>query len=198
MKRFASLAHPVSILILTWNSAAYLPRCLASLSQQTYKDFEVIVVDNGSTDGALDGVGSRWPRLTLHVERLVENRGFSAANNLGARLVQGHWLALLNSDAFPDPDWLEKLLQRRSATRNSLFSLPGNFKLTRRICWMAPEMQFTSVVWPGVGTPVSRLLDLDWKPKRCSAHVPRLRCIRAGRSCKWAGLTRIFLVTMRM
>lgn len=69
------------------------------------------MVDNGSTDGALDGVGSRWPRLTLHVERLVENRGFAAANNLGARLVQGHWLALLNSDAFPDPDWLEKLLQ---------------------------------------------------------------------------------------
>jgi GT2 family glycosyltransferase len=45
------------------------------------------------------------------MERLGENRGFAAANNLGARLARGHWLALLNTDAFPDPGWLEKLIQ---------------------------------------------------------------------------------------
>ena len=100
MKRFASLAHPVSILILTWNSAAYLPRCLASLSQQTYKDFEVIVVDNGSTDGSLDGVESRWPELTLCIEKLDENKGFATANNLRAHLAQSKWLALLIVDHF--------------------------------------------------------------------------------------------------
>ena len=86
-------------------------QCLDRLAQQTFKDFEVVLVDSGSTDGSLDGVESRWPGLTLRVKRLGENRGFAAANNLGARLARGQWLALLNSDAFPDADWLEKLLK---------------------------------------------------------------------------------------
>ena len=101
----------ISVIIVSWNSAAYIFRCLNSLVEQTFTDFEVVLVDNGSTDGCLDGVESRWPGLTLRVERLEENRGFAAANNLGARLARGEWLALLNTDAFPDPDWLEKLLQ---------------------------------------------------------------------------------------
>lgn len=100
----------VSIIITTWNSESVIPRCLDSLVQQTFRDFEVIVVDNGSMDGSLVGLESRWPGLTLRVERLEENRGFAAANNIGARLARGQWLALLNSDAFPAPDWLEKLL----------------------------------------------------------------------------------------
>jgi len=101
----------ISVILVTWNSAVHMPRCLDCLAAQTLKDFEVVLVDNGSTDGSLDRLESRWPGLTLRMERLGENRGFAAANNLGARLARGHWLALLNTDAFPDPGWLEKLLQ---------------------------------------------------------------------------------------
>ena len=101
----------ISVILVTWNSAVHMPHCLDCLAAQTLKDFEVVLVDNGSTDGSLDGLESRWPGLTLRMKRLDENRGFAAANNLGARLARGHWLALLNTDAFPDPGWLEKLLQ---------------------------------------------------------------------------------------
>jgi GT2 family glycosyltransferase len=63
------------------------------LAAQTLKDFEVVLIDNGSTDGSLDGIESHWPGLPLRVERLGENRGFAVANNLGARLAYGQWLA---------------------------------------------------------------------------------------------------------
>lgn len=102
---------PVSVAILCWNSAALLPRCLDSLSAQTFTDFEVLIVDNGSTDGGVDGLAARYPRLRLQVEKLGANRGFAAANNIAARLAGGQWLALLNPDAFPEPDWLAELVQ---------------------------------------------------------------------------------------
>jgi GT2 family glycosyltransferase len=101
---------------------------------QTLKDFEVVLVDNGSTDDSLDGLESRWPGLTLRIERLDDNRGFAAANNLGARLARGHWLALLNTDAFPDPGWLEKLF--RAAERHPGFS----FFASRQLQAEAPHL----------------------------------------------------------
>ena len=78
---------------------------------QTKKNFEVILVDNGSTDGSVDEPLDNYPNLDLQIERLNNNLGFAAANNIGARLARGKWLALLNADAFPQSDWLEKLLQ---------------------------------------------------------------------------------------
>lgn len=100
----------ISVIIVSWNSAEYLPHCLDSLSQQTLQDFEVILVDNGSLDGGTDHLEQAYPHLDLHIERLESNLGFAIANNLGARMARGKWLALLNADAFPESDWLEKLL----------------------------------------------------------------------------------------
>ena len=99
----------VTIAIVCWNSAAYLPHCLDSLSKQTFSDFEVVLVDNGSTDGGVDGIAEEFPELQLRIEKLMSNRGFAVANNIAARLARGEWLALLNSDAFPEPDWLQRL-----------------------------------------------------------------------------------------
>jgi GT2 family glycosyltransferase len=100
----------VSIIVATWNSESVIPRCLDSLVQQTFRDFEVIVVDNGSSDGTIEYLQEKLPGLAIQVESLDSNRGFAAANNIGARIARGQWLAMLNSDAFPAPDWLEKLL----------------------------------------------------------------------------------------
>jgi GT2 family glycosyltransferase len=100
----------ISVIIVTWNSEAYLSRCLECLAAQTINTFEVIIIDNGSNDGCVDAVESLWPALSFQIKRLGENKGYTAANNLGARLARGQWLALLNSDAFPEPHWLEELL----------------------------------------------------------------------------------------
>jgi GT2 family glycosyltransferase len=70
-----------------------------------------VIIDNGSTDSGLLDLNRKYPELDLSIKHLESNQGFAVANNIGVRLAHGKWLALLNSDAFPEPDWLEKLLQ---------------------------------------------------------------------------------------
>lgn len=102
-------AHPaVRVIIVNYNGGAYLAHCLRALAAQTHHDFEAVVVDNGSTDGSMEAVPTDDARFTSMP--LAENTGFAAANNRGAAGAQTPWLALLNPDAFPEPDWLENLL----------------------------------------------------------------------------------------
>lgn len=101
----------VSVVITIWNSGKVISQCLESLTRQTCKDFEIIIIDNASSDGGVDNFQEKFPTLNFQIKKLERNSGFTCANNLGARLARGHWLALLNADAFPEPDWLEKLLQ---------------------------------------------------------------------------------------
>ncbi len=108
----------VSVIIVNWNGRKVLNRCLTAIAAQDFKDFEVIVIDNGSTDGSVDGLEVDWP--DTRVIPLKENRGFAAANNLGAELAQGTWIALLNNDAFPSPGWLDALVS--AAAKNPEFT----------------------------------------------------------------------------
>ena len=112
----------VSILIVTWNSSVYVLRCLSSVEHQTYKNFEIIIIDNGSTDGCIDGIQEKHPNLEIHIKKLNKNTGFTVANNIGARIARGKWLALLNADAFPEPDWLENLLKAAKRYPNAFFA----------------------------------------------------------------------------
>ena len=99
----------VSVIIVNWNGEAVLPHCLQALSKQTYPNYELIVVDNGSKDQSWVGLEKQWPGIK--VIRFPENKGFAVANNEGVRQARGEWIALLNSDAFPEPDWLNILLE---------------------------------------------------------------------------------------
>lgn len=108
----------VSIIVVNWNGAAFLPRCLEAITAQTHQDYEIIVIDNASQDGSADGLLACWPGVRF--VRLEANTGFAVANNLGARLARGQWLALVNNDAFPYPDWLENLI--RAAKEHPQFS----------------------------------------------------------------------------
>ncbi|GAB4405218.1 MAG: glycosyltransferase family 2 protein [Anaerolineales bacterium] len=110
----------LSIVIITWNSSAHILRCLDCLRAQTVQNFEIVIVDNGSTDNTLDTVRAHCAHLDVIIEKAERNLGFAAGNNLGARLAGGNWLALLNADAFPEPDWLEKLLE--AAEQHTTFS----------------------------------------------------------------------------
>jgi glycosyltransferase involved in cell wall biosynthesis len=74
----------VSVVITPWNSHSYLPRCLEHLAAQSFQGFEIIVVDNGSTDGSLDGLESKWPGLKFNIQYLEKNKGYAVANNCGA------------------------------------------------------------------------------------------------------------------
>lgn len=105
-----SPAPLISIILIVWNSSVHLPRCLLSLRKQTNRNFEIIIVDNGSIDGSVDDVEKEWGDLLLTVERRKTNLGFAVANNIGSRLARGKWVIMLNADAFPEPCWLENLL----------------------------------------------------------------------------------------
>ncbi|MFZ0268057.1 glycosyltransferase family 2 protein [Caulobacter sp.] len=103
----------ISVIIVAYQSGPTLARCLSHLRAQTFTDFEVLVVDNASTDGAPQAVAAGDPDVCL-IEPGV-NLGFAAGNNLGARQARGRWLALLNPDAFARPDWLEQLVAAAEA-----------------------------------------------------------------------------------
>jgi GT2 family glycosyltransferase len=124
----------ISVIIVCWNSAAYLPHCLDSLSAQTNQNFEVIIVDNDSKDNSVLKLNENYPNLNLRVEILESNKGFAVANNVGARLARGRWLALLNADAFPEPDWLEQLME--AIDKNPEFT----FFASRQIQANAPDL----------------------------------------------------------
>ncbi len=99
----------VAVLIVNFNSGGLLAECLRHLQRQTVPAQRIIVVDNASQDQSLTQALAVDP--TLAIIRLQQNLGFAAANNLAARQAEGvEWLALLNPDAFPAPDWLERLL----------------------------------------------------------------------------------------
>jgi GT2 family glycosyltransferase len=97
-----------AVVVTNWNGRTDLERCLPSLRAQTYKDFEVIVVDNGSTDGSLELLEAEFPEV--HVIPLGENRGFATANNIGIRESNAEYIALLNNDTQVDPAWLAELV----------------------------------------------------------------------------------------
>lgn len=99
----------VAVLIVNYNSGTLLSRSLEALSRQTVRDFRVVVVDNASSDGSADGIDERYSNVTL--VRAGSNLGFAAGNNLALKHAgSAEWIALLNPDAFPEPDWLEKLV----------------------------------------------------------------------------------------
>lgn len=102
-------AEDVSVVIVTHQSAATLGRCLHALRAQTVRGFETILLDNGSTDGAPQAAAAADPGLVLLAQG--ENLGFAAGNNRAAERAKGRWLVLLNPDAYPEPCWLEALLE---------------------------------------------------------------------------------------
>jgi GT2 family glycosyltransferase len=128
-------APTVSVILLVWNNHEHLRACLRALQAQTVRDFEIILVDNGSAEAdALNAICQAHPTLRITARRLETNTGFAAGNNAGARLAQGTWLALLNVDAFPQPDWLETLL--RAAEENPDYAC----FTSRQIQFYAPSL----------------------------------------------------------
>jgi GT2 family glycosyltransferase len=99
----------VSVIIVNLNRRELLGRCLESLWRQTFVNFEVIVVENGSSDGSLDFLQSiREPRL--RIVPLPANRGFAGGCNAGIARAEGRFIATLNNDAEADSHWLQELV----------------------------------------------------------------------------------------
>lgn len=101
-------APRVSFIVVNYNGGDMLGRCLASIGAQTLRDFELIVVDNGSSDGSHERIDRSDPRL--HCLRFEENLGFAEANNRALTRCRGQYVALVNNDVTLHPDWSAALV----------------------------------------------------------------------------------------
>jgi GT2 family glycosyltransferase len=97
----------VSIVVVNWNRKDLLRACLTSLRAQTGVQAELLVVDNGSTDGSAEMIEHEFSEVRLI--RNAENRGFCAANNQGIAAARGAFIAILNNDAEAAAGWLAAL-----------------------------------------------------------------------------------------
>ncbi len=99
----------LSVVVVNWNSKNELEACLASLQVQTHSELEVVVVDNGSTDGSVQMVRERFPAVNLLAES--DNLGFAEGCNRGIAVCAAPWIALLNNDAVADSRWAEEFVR---------------------------------------------------------------------------------------
>jgi GT2 family glycosyltransferase len=103
----------VSVVIVTYQSGPTLGRCLAALRAQTVQGFEVILSDNASRDGAPQAAAAEAPFIVLAENG--SNLGFAAGNNRAAERAKRRWLVMLNPDAYPEPGFIEALVDAAGA-----------------------------------------------------------------------------------
>jgi len=102
----------ISVIVLNWNGLGLLDECFESLAAQTWQNKEFILVDNGSTDGSRELLVAWANRLpNAQTILLSTNTGFCKGNNIAFARARGEWIALFNSDAIAEPDWLVELVR---------------------------------------------------------------------------------------
>lgn len=121
------MAADVTIIIPNWNGAERLALLLPALARQTVPRSRVLVVDNGSRDGSA-AIAEDFGASCL---RLDSNQGFAAAVNLGIKNSASDWVAVVNNDVEPEPDWLERLLSAAESTR-------AHYAAGRLMSWSDP------------------------------------------------------------
>ncbi len=103
---------PVIAVVLTWNSYGDTVRCIESLKKATYPSLDIVLVDNGSTDGSPEILSGNFPDIPLL--KLPSNKGYGAGNNAGIRFATGkgyNYILILNNDVVVDPEFLEPMVQ---------------------------------------------------------------------------------------
>ena len=99
----------VSIIIVNWNGKHWLPGCFNSLARQDWKNYEIIFVDNASTDGSVAWMKKHYSKTKILINK--ENLGFADANNVGFRKARGKYILFLNNDTRVTKTFLSMLVQ---------------------------------------------------------------------------------------
>src|SRR4051794_8543675 len=107
------MSEPVTVVVPAWNGERWLPGLFASLRAQTQAPAEVIVVDNGSSDGTLAWLAREAPEARVLAQG--RNTGFAVAANRGLLAARTEFVALLNTDVELAPDWVQVMAQRLEA-----------------------------------------------------------------------------------
>jgi succinoglycan biosynthesis protein ExoO len=111
----------VSVILPAYNSEQYITKAILSLLKQTYQNFEVIIVDDGSTD-ATAKIAANLADDRFKIIRKRRNQGVAAARNTALKIARGKWITLLDADDWYAPERLEKLLQVAHNNRADLIA----------------------------------------------------------------------------
>jgi GT2 family glycosyltransferase len=114
----------VTIILPNWNGARWLPGCLRGLAEQTFRDFDVMLVDNCSADDSIRLAKEYYP--SIHILPLSANYGFSVACNRGVMESRSAYVAFLNTDTAPQPHWLERLVSALDQSPPSVGAVTSN------------------------------------------------------------------------
>ena len=103
------ISQRFTVIIVNYNGKTLLEKCLESLFKVNYDNFEVILVDNNSTDETVDFITKNYPSIILI--KLDSNKGFAEPNNIGAKIAKGEHLLFLNNDTIVTPNFISELVK---------------------------------------------------------------------------------------
>lgn len=106
----------VSVIILNWNQREYTLNCLKSLRKVRYKPIEIVVVDNGSSDGTVNEVKKRYPKVKIISN--TTNVGYAKGNNQGFAIAKGKYILFLNNDTEVTSDFVSELVKKISSKKS--------------------------------------------------------------------------------
>jgi GT2 family glycosyltransferase len=144
----------VTVIIPNWNGRLWLEQYLPALAAQTYGDFNVIVVDNGSRDGSAAWLAEQWP--SVQVMRNERNVGFATANNMAIHATRGEFIVTLNNDVRAEPDWLTELVAAANAGAGMVASRILLATHTNKLDSAGIEVDRAGIAWNrGWGQPAA-------------------------------------------
>lgn len=167
----------ISIIIPTYNEKKVLEECIESLGAQTYKEFEIVVVDDGSTDGTPEIIQNLQKTLPNFLALSQNHKGAGAARNLGAHKAKGEILVFVDSDMTFDANFLARLVEpiQKGSTKGTFSKeeIVSNWGSVWARCWNINE---------------------GWEPRRRHPknfpdHQPVFRAIKASEFSKVGGFT---------
>lgn len=107
--RWKNVDPLISVVLVNYNGKRWIDKCLSSLKSQTFKNFEIIFVDNGSTDNSLEYLTDNYNLDNLKIVKSPTNTGFATGNNLGIDNSNGEIILLMNNDAWVDQSFIAEL-----------------------------------------------------------------------------------------
>ena len=163
----------LSIVIVNWDSRDDLRACLESLVSQAHRDLEIIVVDNGSTDGSAAMVASDFPACRLLAQS--GNLGFAEGCNRGIEASTGEWIATLNNDCVADAGWAQALVDAAERAPESCGMLQSLMVFLDR----PTTINSTGIELTALGSGRDRHRDRTW-PDNESRRQSAIFCPTAG------------------
>jgi len=140
----------VSVTLITYNSGRFIKRCLESVLEQKYSNFEVVVIDNASTDGTVDILEQFQDQCRIYYND--ENIGFAAAQNQAIALAGGEWILTLNPDVLLLPNFITALVEagridpKVGSVCGKLLTIRASFDLPERQLVDSTGIYFTPML----------------------------------------------------